>query len=536
MTVKLAQTYLLTSSDKRLKEIISELIEQEISFEALDPRSLGEEWNKVLSLQEEYKNYDEEINLLDSVLTFYKPKGLFAGFWDNRIEVKKDFLNKALEDKESILTFAKETLEENQKSKKHRREISEKEYYQMVSLHAALEMEKKITDISRYIFQVKQDSELAFIFLGIEEGNAEKAEKLIKKNEIKLEKIDWQTEIVTWENSGGLKSFQGILQALGTINTKEADPTLAVTIFFMTFFAFSLGDALYGLFMAIITGYLYLNPKLKPNLKSSIGLFFYSSLATLLYGLLINSWGGDLIAKIGFLNSILSNFQIIDILNQESDAPINLVLNNLGVSPIVFMMVVSALIGFTQILVAYLFKTVNHFREGNTIAAAGDINWIVFIFSIGFTLGTGDSLRLVFLAILAASAIGLFVLNGGKGILGKIISGFGQLYGLIGLFSDLISYTRLVAVGLTGSIIAVVINILAMLIIDSGSIIGLIAGIIFLILGHLFNLGVTLFGAYINPLRLHYVEFIPKFFEGKGRKLEPVSLEFKHLRLENKTQ
>ena len=88
----------------------------------------------------------------------------------------------------------------------------------------------------------------------------------------------------------------------------------------------------------------------------------------------------------------------------------------------------------------------------------------------------------------------------------------------------------MLAAGLAGTIIANVVNILAGLSFESGGL-GFIFGIVILVVGHIFNLVISIFSAYINSLRLHYVEFAPKFYQGLGKKFSPVEIDYKYLKI-----
>jgi V/A-type H+-transporting ATPase subunit I len=129
----------------------------------------------------------------------------------------------------------------------------------------------------------------------------------------------------------------------------------------------------------------------------------------------------------------------------------------------------------------------------------------------------------------------LFILNQADSFAGKTLGfllGPRGIYGILQLGSNLISYVRIVAIGLTGSIIANIVNLLAGLMYESsGPVLGIILAIIILVIGHIFNFVLAAFGAYINPLRLTYVEFMPGFFEGNGKQLESARPEFKHLKI-----
>jgi V/A-type H+-transporting ATPase subunit I len=100
------------------------------------------------------------------------------------------------------------------------------------------------------------------------------------------------------------------------------------------------------------------------------------------------------------------------------------------------------------------------------------------------------------------------------------------------LAADLVSYTRIIAIGLTGGVIASIVNLMAFMLYQAGGpIFGILLGIIVLIGGHIFNFVLSVFGAYINPLRLTYVEFMPKFYDGRGRQWKPLKPEFKYTRV-----
>ena len=164
-----------------------------------------------------------------------------------------------------------------------------------------------------------------------------------------------------------------------------------------------------------------------------------------------------------------------------------------------------------------------------------DLSWLFFITMLVVS-GVDLALAVTYIPgeiLLIVATLIMVIFTQGKSIFSKITGSLGKIYNLIGFGADLLSFTRLIAVGLTGSIVATVINLLAVLIFNSIPLFGLnyaVAGII-LIAGHLFNFVISLFGAYINPLRLHYVEYLPKFYEGKGRNLSLAGTELKYLEL-----
>lgn len=371
-----------------------------------------------------------------------------------------------------------------------------------------------------------------------------------KKEEVFGENIDWNKDIVDWDNPGALKSFQDVAQSIGTIDKKEADPTSGVAVFFMIFFAFCLGDAIYGLIISLFTGYFLFIRGVKSNFKGIFNIFFYSGLIAILLGIVTNSWAGDffnssLVKQIlGIskeatstpINDFLVNFQLIDILNASANVPVNQAFKD--TSPIIIMMLLAGFIGFLNQLLGYIYRIITNAANGLWNVVFGQFAWLLFLsVSIGLIVinSVAPSISSVALIALYVSLGILFILNQADSFGGKILGfllGPRGIYGILQLGSNLISYVRIVAIGLTGSIIASIVNLLAGLMYESaGPIIGLILALIILIIGHVFNFVLSAFGAYINPLRLTYVEFMPGFFEGNGRQLDSARPEFKHLKI-----
>lgn len=394
------------------------------------------------------------------------------------------------------------------------------------ALHANYEREATLNEFRTNLFKTHEDGKSVYAFLTVEEFQVEPFKELIKRHDTSIQEYATPKPIVSWNQNGIAGAFKSIVSSLGTLSLREANPTPWVALFFALFFAMSINDALYGGLLTIITGSLLLNKKLKHNLKATVSLFFWCGVASIVYGALTFSWAGDLIGVYigGPLADTLSQFQLIESIDSNADVTINNFLrNNGGFSPILFMLGVSVLIGSIHLLTGYVLKIITHIQEREIIEALGEGVWILFLFSlVGLAAQPSPITQYTMFALL----IGLFVVNTSKGF-SKILSGAGRVYSLISVFSDVLSYTRLVAVGLTGSIIANVINQLADLIMTGGGpVIGLILGLVFLVIGHTFNLVIGLFGAYINPLRLHYVEFFPKFFKGEGRNINPIDFDY----------
>ena len=108
-----------------------------------------------------------------------------------------------------------------------------------------------------------------------------------------------------------------------------------------------------------------------------------------------------------------------------------------------------------------------------------------------------------------------------KGVAGKLLGGFGGLYGLINYASDLLSYSRILALGLAAGVIAQVVNILATM--KGASFIGFLLMLVVFVIGHLLNLVINVLGTFVHTSRLQYIEFFGKFYEDGGTPFQPMT-------------
>jgi len=403
---------------------------------------------------------------------------------------------------------------------------------ELAKLHGYYEFQLRFSWITKHFFKLKPDSETYFAFINFTSKDQSTFVDILERNEIPHKPVSWQEEIVNWESNGVSSAFQNVAQSLGTISSKDADPNFWVSVFFSLFFALCLADVVYGLVLVGICSYFLFFSRVKKSAENFLRLFFYSGIVTIVIGILLNSWAGDLLNYI-VLGDIPKSFQLIDLLNPQALTPVNqFLLKNGGLSPIVAMLGFSALLGMVHSYVAYLLGVKNSLLSKDYSQLSEQLSWLFFqtsvILAIVFTF-TLPSLIIIGQSLIATSVLCLFVFNSAKG-LAKIGAGLGKLYGLVSVFADMISYTRLVAVGLTGGIIAQVVNTLAFLFVgESPTIIGILLAVIIIFVGHSFNLVVSVFGAYINPLRLHYVEFFPKFYTARSRQLKPEKIEFSYV-------
>jgi V/A-type H+-transporting ATPase subunit I len=120
-----------------------------------------------------------------------------------------------------------------------------------------------------------------------------------------------------------------------------------------------------------------------------------------------------------------------------------------------------------------------------------------------------------------------------KGLVPKFLTGLVSLYGIMGTYGctsfvgDIISYSRLLALGLTTTIIGMSFNIVAELVGSAGTVFFVLA----LILGHTLNFFISIIGAFVHPARLIFLEFFGRFYEGGGHRFRPYGFQSSKIQL-----
>jgi len=330
----------------------------------------------------------------------------------------------------------------------------------------------------------------------------------------KTEPLKNEVPPVTFKNSKLIQPFEAVTNIYGKPKYTELDPSPVLSIFFLVAFGLALSDAGYGLVMMALTGFAVRYFKLKRELKKMIVLLFYAGFATTILGALTGGWFGITLENMpaNTLSNTLLSFKVID--------PVS--------SPITLLLVAFA-IGIVQLLFAWGVKAYDLWRQGRRLAAFLDaIAWITMVIGILLWAGSKQGVlpvqwttpALYFVYLNTA----ILVLSQGrtnKNIFLKLGSGALSLYGLVNFLSDVLSYSRLLALGLATGIIGLVVNLIGSMIIEMVPVVGFALAIPVLIGGHIFNLGINALGAFIHSGRLQFVEFFPKFIEGGGNPYKP---------------
>jgi len=292
------------------------------------------------------------------------------------------------------------------------------------------------------------------------------------------------------------------------------DPTAFFAPFFFLFFGMCLSDGGYGLVFACIFLWLFHAYRIEGEKRKFFSLLFWGSVSTVVVGALTGSWLGDMFEQFPFLNFMVPFKESLVVLNPMND-------------PISFL-ILSLILGVVQVLFGLSIAMVRNIQKKDYIAAAGDQGgWMTLIVGlILLGLGAGGFVPpLVFLLgkLLAALGAILLVATQGRekeGIVRKVVSGVLSLYNVTSFLGDILSYSRLLALGLATAAVAMIINTLTVLV--SGiPYVGWVFAILLFLGGHTFSLAVNALGAFVHSLRLQYVEFFSKFFTASGRFFQP---------------
>ncbi len=376
------------------------------------------------------------------------------------------------------------------------------------------------------------NTEYNFTFKGwIPTRHIEPVKELIEKetkeyeiNEIKPEKDELPPVII--ENNKFMAPFESVSKIYGLPKHTELDPTPFLAAYFIIFFALCLTDAGYGIVMFASMALMLKYLKLAPGIKSLVKLLMYGGIVTFFMGALFGGWFGltpDQVPKA--LTYTTTDGEQLFIFQK-----INAIANPITV------LILALTLGFIQVLMGVIMKFAHDLKTiGKKDAILDSGTWVIMLAGIGFFILT-SALKLSPLLqtigkwwiILAAIALILTQGRDKKNIVVKFFSGILSLYGLVGYMSDILSYSRLLALGLATAIIGLAVNIVAGL---AGGLpyIGWLLAIVVFIGGHIFNLLINALGSFIHSGRLQFVEFFTKFMEGGGDEFRPLSKKTKYI-------
>ena len=366
--------------------------------------------------------------------------------------------------------------------------------------------------------------------------NATKLEKHLTQDYgaiVEIENIkENETAPVALKNNKLTAPVESVLETYSMPKKGEVDPTSIMAIFYYVFFGMMFSDAGYGLIMTIGCAFVLIKFKnMETGLKKSVQMFLGCGISTIFWGLMFGGFFGDA------LTIIASTFFNTEFVLQP------LWFNPIEGSNSLTLLMVSFLFGIIHLFVGLGIQGYMHIKNGNPLSAIYDVlSWYLLVGGGILALLSLDLMKPMtgFLLPSYFQTIGgicagigaiLIILFAGRGSKpGKrILKGVYGLYGATGYLSDILSYSRLLALGLATGVIAQVFNQIGAIM--GGGVIGAILFIIVFIVGHSLNIGINALGAYVHTNRLQFVEFFGKFYEGGGEKFKPFKINTKHFKI-----
>ena len=324
---------------------------------------------------------------------------------------------------------------------------------------------------------------------------------------------DDATVPIKLKNGKVASTFENLTGMYAYPRYNEIDPTPLFTPFYILFFGMMGADVGYGLVLLLATMFVLKVVNLSSQMRKSIKFFFYLSFSVIFWGLLYGSYFGA---------TIPGMWRLVDPASQYND-----------------LLIGSILFGVVHIFVGLAIKAYMLIRDGKSLEAVYDVLfWYMaliggMLFLIFKLMNLSAVVANVSMWVMIAGMAGI-VLTGGreaKGVGAKLGGGLYSLYGISSYVGDFVSYSRLMALGLSGGFIASAINMIAGMI--SGSWVGMIFIPVILLGGHLFNMFLSFLGAYVHTSRLMYVEYFGKFYEGGGKPFKDFRTENKYINLDD---
>ena len=294
----------------------------------------------------------------------------------------------------------------------------------------------------------------------------------------------------------------------------DANPLMAP--FFILIFGLMMADMAYGLLIVLGTG-VFLK-KARPKNPYFMEMFFWSGISTFIMGALTGGFFGDFIPQLLAMMGI--EFTMPALFSPMDDT--------------LAIMVGSVALGFIQIITGMAVSVCHKTKKGDFLDALFDeITWWIIL--AGLAVWLCGSMLAVLPPVCGTIGLGMLIVGGLMLVLGgtRKAKGFGKLTSLVGIvyngvtgfFSDALSYVRIMALMLSGSVIASVFNTL-------GATTGIVpVFIVISLLGNILNFALCVLGAYVHDLRLQCLEFFGRFYEEGGKHYRPLSVDTKYVEI-----
>ena len=338
---------------------------------------------------------------------------------------------------------------------------------------------------------------------------------------------------VLLENNAFAAPVEPVLESYSMPARGEVDPCTVMAVFYYVLFGLMLSDAAYGLIMVIGCGALLAKFRnMESGMKKTLQMFLYCGISTMFWGVMFGSYFGDVVDVVAS-TFFGKDVTIPPVWFIPVDEPMRL-------------LVFSFLLGIIHLFAGLAMKLYQlckakqykdalydvifwYLLVGGGIIYLLTMDMVVNMLGLGFQLPAAvGNVAAVFAAI---GAVGIVFTAGreSRSPFKRLLKGLYGLYNISGYLSDILSYSRLLALGLATGVIASVFNQMGSM--AGGGVAGAIVFILVFLIGHTLNIGINVLGAYVHTNRLQYVEFFGKFFEGGGRKFNPFSAKTKYYKI-----
>lgn len=324
---------------------------------------------------------------------------------------------------------------------------------------------------------------------------------------------------VKLKNNNFVRPYEIITEMYSLPSPTGIDPTAALTPFFILFFGMMLADAGYGLLVLIlcIVGLKVLKPD-EGFLKNALQIGVSCGISTIFWGAMFGGYFGNLVTQVAesWFGMTVTVPSVFDPLNDPMSV-----------------MILSFILGGIHLFVGMGIKIYMLAREGHLMDGLMDVG-LWYLVLIGLPLMLLPAFFNVGMVLAIVGAVGLVLTQGRheKNILMKPIKGVMSLYDITSYLSDVLSYSRILALGLAGGVIANVFNLLGTM--PGFNLIGIIVFVLIFVIGTAFNVAISGLGAYVHTARLQYVEFFGKFYEAGGRPFKPFQPNTKYTLISDK--
>lgn len=338
---------------------------------------------------------------------------------------------------------------------------------------------------------------------------------------------------VKLKNNAFAAPVEGVLESYSMPGRKEIDPSTLMAVFYYFLFGMMLSDAGYGLIMVIGCGIALAKFKnMEESLRKFLKMFLYCGISTVFWGAMFGSFFGDAVTVIGktFFNVDIA---IPALWFMPLNEPMRLLLFSFLIGVIHLFAGLGA--QFYQLARQGLWKDAIfdvvfwYMLVGGGILYLLSMQMFADMVSLGFTLPAAVGTAGAIAAGIGAVGIVLTAGRESRSPFKRLLKGLYGLYGVSSYLSDILSYSRLLALGLATGVIASVFNQMGAMLGNSPA--GVAVFVFAFLVGHTLNLGINVLGAYVHTNRLQFVEFFGKFFEGGSRKFNPFSAKTKYFKI-----